>query len=236
MLHRAAGVHAQADFERELLADLGLETIFKVPLGVDDEWVDKDAAGTRELHAPTTFSYLGRIDVYHKGLDLILGGFRELTRRGLDRDARLIIAGSDVGDSREWAVQAIREWGLVNAEVRSPAWGSDKQRLWDETDYFLGIFRYAGMARATAEALGHGIPVIASRESNWGDWVRRHDMGFCVELDVRSVADLLCRIVVSEPAGYAARSRNAFSFAVSHSWEWVAAEMAGAYQKLLARR
>lgn len=236
LLRGAAGLHAQSAFERELLAGLGLENIVTVPLGVDDDWVDGNAAGTREQHTPTTFSYLGRIDLFHKGLDLVIAGFRELARRGLDKEARLIIAGSDVGDSRERALRAIREAELANAEIRGPAWGSDKQRLWEESDYFLGIFRFAGMARATAEALGHGIPVIASRESNWGDWVRRHDTGYCVELDERSVADLLCRIVVNERAGYAAKSRNAFSFAVSLSWDRVAAEMAAAYEGLLARR
>lgn len=235
LLRRAAGLHAQSEFERELLAGLGLENIVTVPLGVDDDWIDRNAAGTRKLHTPTTFTYLGRIDLYHKGLDLVVAGFRELARRGLDGDARLIIAGTDVGDSREWALRAIHEAALATAEIRGPAWGIDKQQLWEESDYFLGVFRYAGMARATAEALGHGIPVIASRESNWGDWVRRHDMGYCVELDERSVADLLCRIVVHERACYAAKSRNAFSFAVSHSWERVAAEMAAAYETLLAR-
>jgi glycosyltransferase involved in cell wall biosynthesis len=128
----------------------------------------------------------------------------------------------------------IQDADLKNVEVRDPSWGREKDRLWEETDYFLGIFRYAGMARATAEALGHGIPVIASRESNWGDWVHRYDMGFCVEPEKRSVADLLHRIVTKESAGYTTRRTNAHSFAHSHSWQWVAGEMVSAYENLLA--
>jgi glycosyltransferase involved in cell wall biosynthesis len=236
LLRGAGGLHAQADYERELLTSLGLNNIFTVPMGVDDDWIDKEAAGRRRLHAPTTFSYLGRIDTYHKGLDLVLAGFRELAHYGLHNEARLIIAGSDVGDSRNEVVRMIRKAGLTNVEVRNPAWGRDKKQLWEESDYFLSIFRYAGMARVTAEALGHGIPVIASREGNWGDWVRRYDMGFCVELDPRSVADLLHRIVLDERASYAARSSNALSFALSHSWQRVAAKMAAAYEQLRSRR
>jgi glycosyltransferase involved in cell wall biosynthesis len=235
LLRCAAGLHAQADHESELLAGFGLANVYTVPLGVDREWIGKDTASRLEPHAPITFSYLGRIDIHHKGLDLVLAGFRELARRGLGKDARLIIAGSDVAGSRRTILQAAHEAGLANVEVRDPAWGAEKDRLWEETDYFLGIFRYAGMARATAEALGHGIPVIASRESNWGDWVRRHNMGFCVAPEARAVSEELCRIVAHETAGYAARAENARSFAVSHSWQWVAAQIVRVYEILLAR-
>jgi len=235
MLRAAAALHAQADYESELIAGFGLANTFTIPLGVDEEWVNS-GVDRRAPHDPTTFTYLGRLDIYHKGLDLILAGFRELARQGLHKKARLIIAGSDVGGSRGTIMRRLREAGLENVEVREPTWGGDKEVLWKETDYFLSVFRYAGMARATAEALGQGIPVVASREGNWGDWVRRHDMGFCVEADERSVADLLCRIVTDESTRYVARAKNALSFACSHSWQWVAAEMTTAYERLLARR
>jgi glycosyltransferase involved in cell wall biosynthesis len=233
LLHRAAGLHAQADYERELLIDLGLGNVFVVPLGVDGEWVDlalPDRAGPR---MPTTFSYLGRVDTYHKGLDLVLTGFEELKRRGLDQHVRLIIAGSDVASSFERIARQVRAAGLTNVELRGQTWGSEKERLWADTDYFLSVFRYAGMARATAEALGHGVPVIATRESNWGDWVQRHDMGFCVNPDERAVTDLLYSLATEEPSRYARRSRNASSFASRNSWDLTAQEMSIAYERLL---
>jgi len=102
--------------------------------------------------------------------------------------------------------------------VDQPAWGGEKDKLFDETDCFLGVFRYAGMARACGEAIARGIPLIASREGCWGDWVEDGRIGLRVNLNTDDVFLALKRAIEMTPEEYAKMSRRAYDY--SHEINW----------------
>ena len=210
-------VHAQSDFERECILRINSAArVAVIPLGIDAEWIGPDASIRRQLGIPVTFGYLGRLDVYHKGLDLILDAVSHLAT---SRPVRIVFAGSSIERFRR---QLEGRAGKLGVEIRGETWGADKERFWRDCSYFLGVFRFAGMARAVGEALARGVPVIASREGNWGDTVARHGMGFAVALEAPSIASCMTRAADLEEAQYRSLSAAALKFARQWTWARVA--------------
>lgn len=230
LMHRASIVHAQSPREAELAYSEGVQRVAIVPLGIDKDWLTNDLESVRRPNTRRTFVYLGRLDIYHKGLDLMLEALDGLKTA---RETRFILAGSSVGDS----IRALSEWigrkgdGVV--ELRGPTYGSEKTLLWREADFFLNVFRYAGQSRAAGEAIGQGIPIIASRESNWGDCANEEDIGAVSELTPESLRSALERCANMNEMEYARVSDNAKKYALRNTWSEVGRKIVGVYESVL---
>jgi glycosyltransferase involved in cell wall biosynthesis len=235
-LKAAAAVFAHSAYEEELLRSFGIKSTFIVPVGIDAEWLSKENCTLlRGLHKPITFLHLGRLDIFHKGLDLICEAIQLLVRESSHMKFKFILVGPTVNDSRNKLTQLASRIGHKFLEVRKEVSGQDKIRVWDETDYFLNIYRFAGMALAPCEALARGIPLIASREGNIGDWTTLWSMGFTVPLEKESLKDTFCRAIEISREQYHRFSSNAFRFAVENSWTKVADQTVQSYLRILNR-
>jgi glycosyltransferase involved in cell wall biosynthesis len=230
LLQRAAAVHAQSSREAELSLRESARDVRVIPMGVDSEWVEENRDKTVRCHAAPTFLYLGRLDLYHKGLDLVLDA---LDDPNLKKNIKVILAGTDVRNSTAIIRDRIKRRNLRTVELRGGTWGSQKKLLWEEVDFFLNIFRYAGMSRACGEAVGRGIPVIASRESNWGDWADVHSFGVVTKLTREAVLRAFQTCVSIKKARYRELSANAREFACSNSWASVGRQMIDLYSDVI---
>jgi glycosyltransferase involved in cell wall biosynthesis len=227
LLRRACVAHAESAYEAGILRELGALQVGTVPMGINTDWV----RGTRqEMQAPVVFTYLGRLDPFHKGLDLVLGAARRLRHRRYDFRVRLV--GSDVSGSFESLQQTTAIMGLAGTvSIEPPAWDEAKQDLLDSTTYFLGVFRHSGMARACGEAIGQGIPLIATREGNWGDWIDSHKIGVLCRLDVDSLVVAMEACLVLSHEEYVAMSNRCIEFASAHQWRSIALQMDDVYER-----
>jgi glycosyltransferase involved in cell wall biosynthesis len=206
----------EAPYEAEVLELLGGRPVSAIPMGVDTEWLRPPRhTPRRELE---TITYLGRLDDYHKGLDLLLHAMAAL---GSDRHRwRVRLVGVDARGSWDRLSTQVRELGLDNVSLEGPAWGDAKAQLLDETDWFWGGFRYAGMARAVGEALGAGVPVLASRAGNWGDWVERSGAGRIAPLTAPEIVAMLRSIPPVGSPSY--QEMSAAATRVAHELSWAA--------------
>ena len=230
MLRHASAIHAQSEFERECVLSVhpGAK-VNVIPLGVDREWVNESTARRRSLVPPLTLGYLGRLDVFHKGLDLVLDAVQNSVRV---RSMRIVFAGSPV---KRYHAALTRRAADLGVEIRGEIWGAEKERFWSQCHFFWGAFRFAGMARAIGEALGHGVPVIASREGNWGDVIAKNKMGCLVGLNSASVLACLEKLLDMDERSYSSLSFRAVNFAKNWSWHQVAASMVEMYSLLHTR-
>lgn len=231
-LRRAVAVHALSDYEASLALEVGAKRVFIAPNGVDQAWLRPFVR--RELHRPVTFLYLGRLDIYQKGLDLILDAFGGLVKDGLGSTFRLVFAGPSVGDSMGFLKKRARELG-VDVEFTGAVWGDEKERVWREANFFLHASRFEGMARAVREAVAHGVPVVASRESNYGDWIERMGSKFRIgrvfSIGERKALERILRDLLQiGTETYTALAENALSWANRYTWTRVAACVLRGYE------
>jgi len=233
LLRYAAAVHAHSDYEKELVMAAGLSNVFIAPNGIDPEWSDPHKGRRRRLHKPVVFLHLGRLDVYHKGLDLVCEALQGLVKLGLSQRIKVIFAGPTVRDSRKKLEGVAHQLGNGTLEIRDAVWGKDKAPLWDEADYFLNLYRYGGQAIAPSEAIARGIPLIASREGNFGDWAIRKGFGIAAPLDAQKLQQVLTQILLAPTSDYEPLSTQALKFAQLYSWDRTAAEVIHGYQRAL---
>ncbi|MBW1975518.1 MAG: glycosyltransferase [Deltaproteobacteria bacterium] len=229
LLRSARLIHAEAQYEAKILRKMGAKRVIAVPMGINEEWVREPRISMSDCR---TFTYLGRLDIYHKCLDLILQSAEFLMTQGYKFKIRLV--GSDVSGSMSWLIEYVSVKRLTKyVSIEPPTWGIRKEELFEYTDFFWGVFRYAGMARACGEACGRGIPLIVSREGNWGDWVAHSNIGIVTQLTVDDISAALIKAIQLAPQDYEAMSVRAFKYAKSNTWSAVAEQFIASYESAM---
>ena len=127
---------------------------------------------------PFIIGFLGRLDIYTKGLDLLLEAFAVFHKQ--EPNARLWI----VGDSNERAQleKMIAEQGLQEVVI---LWGSkfgkEKDNLILKMDLFVHPSRNEGLPASVLEASAMGIPSIVSKATNIGAYIDEYQCGISIE-------------------------------------------------------
>lgn len=123
------------------------------------------------------FGFIGRLDRYTKGLDLLVAAFAEHVKAG--RRGKLWFIGD--GGDRELVETHVRSLGLESRCVfYGSKYGEDKLRLLGNMDAFFHPSRNEGMPTAVLEAAAMGIPVVVSEETNTAAYVRKHQAGIAM--------------------------------------------------------
>jgi glycosyltransferase involved in cell wall biosynthesis len=112
------------------------------------------------------FAYLGRLDIRHKGLDVLVKG---LARAQSDSNLCLVLIGPDRTGARR-LLQRLARRSKCEGQVRflGPHFGDDKWKLLRMADAFISPSRWDAFPIAAAEAIAFGLPTIVSRGMNPG--------------------------------------------------------------------
>jgi len=150
---------------------------------------------------------VGRIDIAHKGIDLLLEAIASLPPRSL----RVVLTGRVENPS------AISE--LVNlhrlqevVDIRGPVPAAGVMRAYAELELFLLTSRYEGCASSMVESLMCGRPVLATDVGGVGDWITDGIEGYVAPaISVEAIRATLERALGERPRwpamGVAARAR-----------------------------
>jgi len=176
---------------------------------------------------PLRLLSLGRLHPI-KGLDNLVRAAAELKKSGVA--FTLTIAGRGDAETTRALTDLVTTLSL-GAEVKlvGEAHGDDKTRLFLGSDLFIAPSHRENFGIAIAEALAHGLPVIAGRGAPWSGLVE-HDAGLWVDNDPKTLALAITRARALPLAEMGARGRAWVKEAFS--WERVAAEMNAVYEGL----
>lgn len=116
------------------------------------------------------FGFLGRIDIYHKGLDILIKGFLNYKKNG--GNGVLWIIG-DGGDMKK----ILSSYNTNDIIFFGSKFGNDKLNLIANMDVFIHTSRFEGFPMAVLEASGLGVPLLISENTNFGDYVREFKCG-----------------------------------------------------------
>lgn len=130
--------------------------------------------------APHEFivGFVGRIDIYTKGLDLLLSAFRTFNDKHID--SKLWIIGSS--NEMDALKKRIIEQGLQHSVV---LWGSkfgdEKENLMRQMAVFAHPSRNEGLPASVLEAAALGIPSLVSKATNIGSFIKNYNAGIVVD-------------------------------------------------------
>jgi glycosyltransferase involved in cell wall biosynthesis len=172
---------------------------------------------------------LGRLHPI-KGIDNLIAACGELRDKGFGPFS-LTLAG--VGD-RDYTAQIERRIAELSlgavvtlaGEVR----GEAKERLFAASDVLVAPSFRENFGNAIAEALAHGLPVIAGKGTPWSG-LETHDAGLWVKNDAASLTAAITRAAAMPRAVMGARGRAWVTR--DFGWERVADEMIAVYERLM---
>lgn len=132
------------------------------------------------------FGFCGRLDIYYKGLDMLVEGFGMYLQQGGEGELWLIGDGPD----RSKLEKQSRQLHISDkVHFMGAKYGSDKLNRIANMDLFCHPSRSEGSPTAVLEAAALGKPLLVSTATNAGREVGQYNCGIHLqENDARSIA------------------------------------------------
>ncbi|MEW4354207.1 glycosyltransferase [Streptococcus pneumoniae] len=230
-IHQASALHCLSQKEKE-------DTLFLIPNkmvirnGMDISKKQKDYS--RKEKAGINILYIGRLDAYHKGLDLLVEAIRLKASYLRKHQVRIQIYGPDYAGRAAYLKKLIETADVKDIIKHSDAIvGVEKEKAMLECDFFIQTSRFEGMPMGILEALSYGIPCLVTEGTTLGEQIQQANAGWKAETNAESIAATLEQ-AIQEKACYADKGRQAARMIVEHfSWDKVAKETIEHYRELL---
>jgi glycosyltransferase involved in cell wall biosynthesis len=160
---------ADSAFNESELVALGYSGTAVVPLLIDmqvkspmpDPVLAASLAARRAREGGADLMYVGKISPHKAPHDLVK--MLEVVRLTLDPAARLHLIGSPLGSTYEPALRAfVSELGLDSAvSFAGSVSGAELEAYFQAADVFVMASDHEGFCVPLAEAMGHGVPIVA---------------------------------------------------------------------------
>jgi glycosyltransferase involved in cell wall biosynthesis len=210
-----------ADEAEESLARYPKMQTAVIPNGVDVPANLDRKAGSGALR----LVFLGRLHP-KKGIENLLEAAALLR----DVDWTLAIAGTGDPDYTEAIRRRIADLGIGGrASMVGEVVGEEKKRFLENADLAVFPSFTENFGLVIAEALAHGVPVIASKATPWADLETRR-CGLWVDNDPATVADAIRRMTGMPMREMGARGRE--WMLADYSWDRAATSTAAVYSRL----
>ena len=229
MVKKAAAIHYLTEEEKLSSEQQWGNYGYVIPNGIFPQKVVRTVFPLDRIRA----SYIGRIEIYQKGLDLLLEAIIAVK----DELREVNFALNLYGPNREGAVEVLEKKVQENAVADIVAFhegvfGKDKREVFLNTDVFIMTSRFEGHPMGLIEALSYGIPCLATRGTYMAEKISRHGAGWAAENNVESVKEAL-RTLIAEKGNLADKGNNAVQLASVYSWDKIAQDTHAELNKIV---
>ena len=185
---------------------------------------------------PVTVTYIGRLDAYHKGLDMMIQAVRELSVFLRENSVKINIYGPDIYGRLELLQKLVAEASVgdivtLNAEVS----GEEKEKILLDSDVFIQTSRFEGMPLGILEALSYGIPCIVTEGTTLVGKICTAGAGWNAGNTADGIKEAILECL-SQRNQWQSMGRNGRQLiGRDYSWRNIMEDTLGKYQALTAR-
>lgn len=186
LLQQSAAIQVLSSTHEKHLRALNIDRpVITVPNGYDIDPLQPSLPHCCE-QGEVTLGYLGRLDAWHKGIDVLLEGFAQV--RLHHPEVRLILQGPDWGDTPmlEGLVSRLRLNDVVEFRAPDPTPAPAIIAGWDA---LIAPSRFDGFPFTVLEAMVAARPVICSFEAGVVEHVLAAGCGIGIEPTMEGVED-----------------------------------------------
>ena len=181
--------------------------------------------------------YIGRLDPYHKGIDLLIEAI-SINRNNLINSSFFVnLHGPDLfGWHEQIRAMIVHNNVCEIVSVGTSLFDAEKYEKIKNADIFIQTSRFEGMPMGILEALSYGLPCLVTRGTNLGELIEQYDAGWVAETTAESIADKLEQ-VVAEKDKWEIKSRNARRLIEENfTWDKVSAHTIEKYGHIVGRK
>lgn len=175
--------------------------------------------------------FIGRLDMFHKGLDLLLEAFSRIHAELLEAHFFFDIYGPRRYDferiEKEINQRNISDIAAIHDEVS----GIKKEQVLMGADVFMMASRFEGHPMGLIEALAYGLPCMVTPGTNMLEEIRESNAGWTCDGTVESIICTL-RQIITERALFSIKGKNGRKLSLLYNWD----RLAQLFQEQLTRR
>lgn len=177
--------------------------------------------------------FIGRIEPYQKGLDLLVTACSKIKNELRNANCKISIYGSD----QENKASLVRKQVIDNElndiiSFNAPIFGEEKKDVLKSSDIFILTSRFEGHPTGLLEALAFGLPSLITTGANMRKEVDEYDCGWTAETTTESIKIALLQMI-NDKANYQKKSNNARILAQKFAWDAIAQQSHSVYETLL---
>ena len=187
-----------------------------------------------------SFIYIGRLEVYQKGIDLMLEAFYEIRELMRNKGATLDIYGPDVNGRRKKIERIIEEKKIGDfVKLHNEVTGIEKEKVLLDGDVFIQTSRFEGMPMGILEAMSYGLPVIVTEGTTMRQMIDKINAGWSCNTEVESISYVIIKILQNASSlekTFQIKSANAIRLISNEfTWEKVSKEAIEKYKSIISR-
>jgi len=215
-LREASALHALSKTEAKDILDIVPEAkVVIIPNGISSNYLNF-MNSARYITAKNdsnkfTFLFLGRLDINHKGLDLLLNAINIIGQELRNKNARILLTGPFNSRRDKIKIMNFISHYCINdiVDITGPKYGKDKINIIISSDIFIHTSRYEGMPIAVLEAMSFGKPCIITPGTNLGDYMRKANAGWITKPDSMSIAETIIKAIQTPYSKIKEKGNNA---------------------------
>lgn len=241
LLNNAVAIHAVSPGEIPDIKKYGVKTnIFYVPNGIEISDIPKTLSKDYLQHIlpqvknSKKLIFCGRLDIVHKGLDLLFYGFAKALKHFTSNELKLILICQDFRGGRRALEKLSNKLGIAdNIFYLDPIYGAEKHHAIASADVYIQTSRWEGLSLSILEAMACGKPCILTRETNMPEVFEQYNAGLLVKTNPDDICEKIISIF-SADYDLAKMGENARKLIEDEfNWEKIAIQICENYKELL---
>lgn len=177
--------------------------------------------------------FIGRMNRYVKGLDLLVDAVNELKSELKINRFIIEIYGPDRNNSKKVLQKTIDDNNLNEIiYIKDEVYGEEKEKTLLAADFFILTSRTEGHPMGVLEALSYGLPCFITDGTNMGDEILNYNAGWVANTTTESIVSNLKYLLI-DSNDFQVKSQGALLLSKKYSWHEIAKYAHEKYSSLL---
>ena len=135
---------------------------------------------------------MGRYDVYHKGIDLLLKSVKLIKQWFRDNGIIINMYGMGSEKNCSFIYDFVKNNEISDiVKVNGPVFGENKELAFEKTSMFILTSRSGGQPQAINEALIRGIPCIVTPGTSFGEYIEKNNCGYYSQGNIEAIVNAI---------------------------------------------
>lgn len=177
--------------------------------------------------------FIGRMNMYHKGLDYLMEACIKLKSELIKHKCTIELYGPDRNGAKQILLNKIETNNLRNIIfIKDEIYNSEKEKTLLQSDFFILTSRFEGHPMGLIEALSYGLPCLVTEGTNMGKEISESNAGWVAENSIESISEKL-RNLINEKDSLEFKGHNALQLSKEYNWDKIAEISHNQYMNLI---